>query len=85
MFERDNIQNNLGYRSSNGTYYSLLLGMTDNLFSSDIVFIFMEPHDNGNGYFVDGKVIGYTYGGFEDTEYIEKVIKEYEENKERGK
>ena len=81
MFERDDIQGNLGYRSSNG-YYSLLLGMTDKLFCSDIVFIFMEPHDDGNGYFTEGKVIGYTYGGFELTEYIEKVIKHYEETGE---
>lgn len=75
-FYRDS-QDNLCYR---GKYeYSLLNGVTDKGFSSDILFIFREAtHEDIEKGFT-GEVVGFVYGGFDDLDFVERVIKEYEE------
>lgn len=70
-------QDNLCYR---GKYeYSLLEGMTDKGYSSDIVFIFREPTQKDIEEGFTGEVVSFVYGGFDNLDFIEREIKEYEE------
>lgn len=82
MFKRDS-QNSLYYEGKNGIEYSLLEGITDSNKTSDIVFIFREPtkEDLKNDYY--GEVVAWVYGGFEELEFVEDKIKEYEEKLEK--
>lgn len=79
MFKKDS-QGCLYYESEKTKLeYSLLEGRTNNDYTSDIVFIFREPtpKDIENDYY--GEVVNWCYGGFEDLDFMEKQIKEYEE------
>ena len=60
--------------------YSLLEGMTDKEFTSDILFIFREPtiEEIDNGF--TGEVVNFLYGGFSNLNNIEEMIIEYEKN-----
>ena len=79
MFKKDS-KENLYYESTKtGIIYSLLEGIASNGGNSEIVFIFRNSseEEQDNGYF--GEVVNWIYCGFEDLEYIEKIIKNYEE------
>lgn len=77
-FLRDS-QGSLYYQSK--YEYSLLEGMTDKGYTSDIMFIFREPtqEDIANDYY--GEVIGWVFDGFNELDFVEKKIKEYEQKK----
>lgn len=61
-------------------YYSLLEGKTRNNYTSDIIFIYKEPIFIDDKKIIQGKVIDFVYGGFDNLayDYIEEKIKEYE-------
>lgn len=70
-------QGNLNYR---GKYeYSLLEGIASSGATSDIVFIFREatPEEMDNGFY--GEVANWCYDGFNNLDFMENQIKEYEE------
>lgn len=86
MFKRDS-QGSLYYESENGIEYSLLLGVTDKDYTSDILFIFRNAtiEEQDNDYY--GEVVDFVYGGFDcfnDThglsskDFVEERIKAYE-------
>lgn len=81
MFKRDS-QDSLYYESEKtGRIYFLYEGMTSSGFTSDMVFIYKEATldemDNDDYY---GEVIAWVYGGFEELDFVEQKIKEYEES-----
>ena len=80
MFKKDSQGNTYYLSSKTNIEYSLLVGMTDQGYTSDIVFIFREANSKEmeNGYF--GEVISWVYDGFSDLKYLETKIKEYEQN-----
>lgn len=78
MFKKDS-QDSLYYLSDKTNIeYSLLEGLTNKRFTSDIVFIFREatPTEMENDYY--GEVIGWVFDGFNELEFVESKIKEYE-------
>lgn len=74
-FLRDS-QGSLYYKSK--YEYSLLNGITDKGYTSDIMFIFREPTGNDieNGF--TGEVVSFLYGGFENLKDVEQIILDYE-------
>lgn len=78
MFKRDS-QGSLYYEGKSGIKFSLLEGLTDKGFNSDILFIFREAtqEEMSNDYY--GEVIGWVYGGFEELDFVEEKIKNYEQ------
>lgn len=61
-------------------FYSLLEGKTKSGYTSDIIFIYKEPIFKKDGNVINGEVIDFVYGGFDNLayDYIENKIKEYE-------
>ena len=85
MFKEDS-QGCLYYESKKTKIsYSLLEGITNNNHTSDIVFIFRDatPKETENDYY--GEVINWCYDGFNNLDFMEKQIKEYEKNFEKEK
>lgn len=85
MFTKDS-NGALQYETKDNVY-SLLEGIDNKGYTSDIVFIYKEPKPilNEKGEPIDmeqGKVVDFTYGGFDinNYSYIEEKIKEYEKN-----
>lgn len=83
MFTRDS--NGALQYETNNYKYSLLEGIDDKGYTSDIVFIYREPKwsfDENNEPIdvINGCVVGLTYGGFDtgNRDYIEEQIKEHE-------
>ena len=78
---KDTIGDGKIYVSKNGNVYDLLLGMTSNNKTSDIIFIMYRDKENHINKFVN-----YVYGGFEhlQEDYIESEIKEFESKMEKG-
>lgn len=81
MFKRDS-KENLYYESEKtGRIYSLLEGIASNGSNSEIVFIFRNAteEEQDNDFF--GEVVSWLYCGFEDLDFIEKIIVEYEKER----
>lgn len=80
MFTKDS-NGALQYETQNNIY-SLLEGIDNKGYTSDIVFIYREP----KFYDVEvdvGEVVDFVYGGFDHLakDYIENAIKKYEKKK----
>ena len=79
-FFRD-CQNSLHYRGEKYEY-SLLDGVTDTGYTSDIMFIFREPTSEELDNNFAGAVVDFVYGGFEDLDFVEQRILEYEKKED---
>lgn len=80
MFTKDS-NGALQYKTKDYVY-SLLEGIDDKGYTSDIIFIFREP--KWNDLEVDmGEIVDFVYGGFDhlDREFIENAINKYEKRK----
>ena len=82
----ENSNGALQYKTKDNVY-SLLEGIDNKGYTSDVVFIYKEPKAilNEQGEVVDmtvGRVVDFVYGGFDVNNYdfIENAIKEYEKN-----
>lgn len=78
MFKKDSLGNTYYLSTKTNIEYQLLVGITNNGYTSDIVFIFREAstEEMENDYY--GEVIGWVYDGFNDFDFIEKKIINYE-------
>ena len=94
MFTKDS-NGALQYETQNNVY-SLLEGIDDKGYTSDIVFIYKEPlnKEGDMGDFENGAIIDWCYGAFRSQNgklpidelcYIEEKIKEYEKKEEENK
>lgn len=84
MFKEDS--NGAIYYATENYVYSLLEGIDDKGYTSDIVFIYREP--KWLDLDVDmGEVVSFVYGGFDHLakDFIEEEIKKYEKRKGLGK
>lgn len=90
MFTKDS-NGALQYETKDNLY-SLLEGIDNKGYTSDIVFIYKEPKAilNEQGEVIDmtiGDVVDFVYGAFDSKNYgyIEDKIKEYEKKEEENK
>lgn len=90
MFTKDS-NGALQYKTQNNIY-SLLEGIDNKGYTSDVVFIYKEPKPilNEMGEPIDmeqGDVVDWVYGAFDinNYSYIEEKIKEYEKKEEENK